>query len=212
MEIALALTSAFLFALGSVLQQKAGLDGPAAGSSSGLLLRMARRPVWIAGIACDGLGFVAKAAALGIGSLAVVQPLLVTSVVFALPLGVWLTGQRVRRAEVAAAAVVVVALAVFLIVANASGGKNEAPLRDWLIAAGVCGVTCAPLVFLGRSGPPRHRSRRKKADMIAPNGMNSNIHLVGPWHSGRRGWATGRAGTPLPFLYPSTQCGQARIL
>jgi drug/metabolite transporter (DMT)-like permease len=157
-EIALALTSAFLFALGSVLQQKAGLDGPAAGSSSGLLLRMARRPVWIGGIACDGLGFVAQAAALGIGSLAVVQPLLVTSVVFALPLGVWLTGQRVRRAEVVAAAVVVVALAVFLIVANPSGGKNEAPLSDWLLAAGVCGVICAPLVLLGRTGPPRHRA------------------------------------------------------
>jgi hypothetical protein len=67
-EIGLALVSAVLFALGSVLQQKAGLDAPSAGASSSLLLRMARRPVWLAGIASDGLGFVAHAAALGIAA------------------------------------------------------------------------------------------------------------------------------------------------
>ena len=52
MDVVLALAAALLFALGSVLQQKAGLDEPDAttGSSSGLLLRMARRPVWLAEI------------------------------------------------------------------------------------------------------------------------------------------------------------------
>jgi drug/metabolite transporter (DMT)-like permease len=137
-EIVLALTSALLFALGNVLQQKAGLDQSSAGPSSGLLLRMARRPVWLAGIASDGLGFVAQAAALGIGRLAVVQPLLVSSVVFALPLGVRLSGQRVRRSDVAAAALVAVALVGFLIIASPSGGRREAPLTDWLIVAIVC--------------------------------------------------------------------------
>ena len=97
MEVVLALLSALLFALGSVLQQKAGAAAPSIGTSSGLLLRMARRPVWLAGIGCDGLGFLAQAAALGVGRLDVVQPLLVTSVVFALPLGAWLSGQRVGR-------------------------------------------------------------------------------------------------------------------
>ena len=62
---------------------------------------MARRPVWLAGIAADALGFVAQAIALTIGRLAVVQPLLVSSVVFALPLGVKLTGQKVHRIDVA---------------------------------------------------------------------------------------------------------------
>ncbi len=87
MDVLLALVAALLFALGTILQQKAGLDEPTDGASSGLLLRMAQRPVWLAGIAADALGFVAQAAALGIGRLVVVQPLLVTSVVFALPLG-----------------------------------------------------------------------------------------------------------------------------
>ncbi len=158
MEIALALTSALLFALGSVLQQKAGFDAPSAGARSSLLLRMARRPVWLAGIASDSLGFLAQAAALGAGSLAVVQPLLVASVVFALPLGVKLGGQRVHRGDVAAAAVVVVALVGFLTIAEPSGGRSEAPLSDWLIVAVACAAACVPLTLLGHRGPAARRA------------------------------------------------------
>lgn len=158
MEIALALVSALLFALGTVLQQKAGFDAPSPGTNSGLLLRMARRPVWIAGIACDALGFVAQAAALGVGRLAVVQPLLVASVVFALPLGVRLTGQRVHRTDVGAAVLVVLALVAFLTIASPAGGRREAPLGGWLVAAAVCGAVCAPLVLLARNGPRPRRA------------------------------------------------------
>lgn len=158
MEIGLALVSALLFAVGSVLQQKAGLDAPSAGAKSSLLLRMARRPGWLAGIASDGLGFVAQAAALGIGRLAVVQPLLLASVVFALPLGAWLSGQQVRRHEVAAAALVVVALTGFVTIANPSGGRREAPLTGWLIVAAVCALVCVALGLLGRHGPKPRRA------------------------------------------------------
>ena len=112
MDIVLALLAALLFALGTVLLQKAGMAEPEGGSSAGLLLRMARRPLWLAGIACAGLGFVLQAAALSLGRLAVVQPLLVSSVVFALPLGAKLTGQRVRRIDIVAALMVTAALVV----------------------------------------------------------------------------------------------------
>jgi drug/metabolite transporter (DMT)-like permease len=158
LEIGLALVSALLFALGSVLQQKAGLDAPSLGASSSLLLRMARRPVWLAGIGADALGFVTQAAALGIGRLAVVQPLLVTSVVFALPLGVWLSGQRVRPGDVGAAVMVVIALIGFIIIADPSGGRREAPLTGWVIAGVVCVVVCVPLELLGRHGPKARRA------------------------------------------------------
>ncbi|MDO8188461.1 DMT family transporter [Conexibacter sp. JD483] len=153
MEIVLALAAALLFALGTVLQQKAGLDEPevAAGSSGGLLLRMAKRPVWLLGIASDALGFVGQAIALTIGRLAVVQPLLVFSVVFALPLGARFTGQRVRRADVIAALVVTAALAVFLIAADPSGGRDDAPIGQWLIAGGALGGVSALLVLAART-------------------------------------------------------------
>jgi drug/metabolite transporter (DMT)-like permease len=193
-EIVLALISALLFALGTVLQQKAGLDAPSAGPSSGLLLRMARRPVWLAGIAADAVGFVAQAAALGIGRLAVVQPLLVVSVVFALPLGVRLSGQRVRRGDVAAAALVVAALVGFLTIASPSGGRREAPLGDWLVVAIVCAAVCAPVALLGRWGPaPRRAALLGSAAGVlfalsaaltkaVVDELHSGVpHLVGSW-------------------------------
>jgi drug/metabolite transporter (DMT)-like permease len=157
-DIVLALVAALLFALGTVLQQRAGMEAPSEGASSGLLLRMARRPVWLAGIAADGLGFLAQAAALGIGRLAVVQPLLVASVVFALPLGARFSGQRIRRVDVAAAALVVAALVAFLLIAEPSGGSDDAPLEEWLVAGAICALACAVLVLLGRRGSPPRRA------------------------------------------------------
>ncbi len=158
MEIVLALTSALLFALGTVLQQKAGAAAPSAGAHSRLLLRMARRPVWLAGIAADALGFVAQAAALRIGRLAVVQPLLVASVVFALPLGARIGAQRVHRGDVAAAALVVVALVGFLTIASPAGGRSEAPPSDWLTVGLACVVVCTPLALLAGRGPAARRA------------------------------------------------------
>lgn len=163
LEIPLALLAALLFALGTVLQQKASLDAPstAQGSHAGLLLRMAARPVWLAGIAADALGFGAQAIALTVGRLAVVQPLLVASVVFALPLGARLTGQRVSRRDVGAAVLVTVALAVFLLVANPSGGRGDAPLSAWLIAGAALGGGSALLALLARGAP-----RKRKAALL----------------------------------------------
>jgi drug/metabolite transporter (DMT)-like permease len=158
MDVVLALVAALLFALGTVLQQRAGLESPSEGASSGLLLRMARRPVWVAGIAADGLGFVAQATALGIGRLAIVQPLLIASVVFALPLGARFSAQRIRRVDVGAAALVVAALVAFLLIAEPSGGSDDAPLGEWLVAGGACAIACAALIFFGRIGSPPRRA------------------------------------------------------
>ena len=156
MAIALALGAALLFALGSVLQQKAGLDNPEAseGSSSGLLVRMAQKPVWLAGIAADGLGFVGQAVALTIGRLAVVQPLLATAMIFALPLGHWLTNQRVRRSDVGAAILVTLSLVAFLTIANPSGGRDDAPLGEWLVLGGVTVAICVPLFLASLKAKP----------------------------------------------------------
>src|ERR1700759_1464672 len=152
MDIALALAAALLFALGTVLQQRAGLEAPVEGSSSGLLVQMAKRPVWLFGILADAFGFIAQAAALGFGRLAVVQPLLVSSVVFALPLGARFTGQRVTRLDLGAAVLALPAPVAFLTLAAPSGGRADAPLGDWLIAIGACLAVCVPLVLAGRHG------------------------------------------------------------
>ena len=156
MEIVLALAAALLFALGSVLQQKAGLDDPESseGAGAGLLVRMAKRPVWLAGIASDALGFVGQAIALTIGRLAVVQPILATSMVFALPLGHRFTGQRISRSDVGAAVLVTVSLIAFLVVADPSGGRDDAPVGEWLLAGAVCAAICIPLVLASLRARP----------------------------------------------------------
>jgi drug/metabolite transporter (DMT)-like permease len=156
MYILLAVAAAFLFALGTVLQQRAAVREPAstARGAAALLLHLARRPVWLGGILADGLGFVAQAAALGLGKLVVVQPVLATTVVFSLPLGARLTSQRIGHRDVVAAIVVTAGLAAFLVVSDPSGGRDDAPVGDWLLAAIPIAVVCAALVGAGWRARP----------------------------------------------------------
>lgn len=158
MAIVLAIASALLFALGTVLQQRAGVSDATEGAHAGLMLRLARRPVWLAGIAADTLGFVTQAAALSGGRLAVVQPILVFSIVFAIPLGVRLSGQRVTRAELGAAALVVIALVGFLAIARPAGGHSDAPLHRWLVAGAAAAALCLPLLLAARRAAPARRA------------------------------------------------------
>ena len=124
MAVILAFGSAAVFALGTVLQQRVVMDAPEAKeASAGILFRLIRHPVWLAGIAAYGIAFGLQAAALGDGRLVVVQPILATTIVFALPLGVWLSAQRITRRDVIAAIVVTAGLALFLLLADPSGGR-----------------------------------------------------------------------------------------
>ena len=109
MAVILAFGSAAVFALGTVLQQRVVMDAPEAKeASAGILFRLIQHPVWLGGIAAYGIAFGMQAAALGDGRLVVVQPILATTIVFALPLGVWLSSQRITRRDVIAAIVVTV--------------------------------------------------------------------------------------------------------
>jgi drug/metabolite transporter (DMT)-like permease len=154
MAVALALAAALLFALGTVLQQRVAAAAPGEEAMrAGFLVRLARQPQWLAGIAADTGGFVCQAAALGIGRIVVVQPLLATSVVFALPLGTWLGDQRVGRRDWLAALLVTGGLGVFLVVGDPQGGRDDATTAAWLISGAVIGAAAAGLA-LGASGRP----------------------------------------------------------
>ena len=135
LAIIVALVSAALFAVGSVLQQRAATDVPDDEAlGMGLVTRLVRRPIWLAGAAGDTLGYVAQAAALGLGSLVLVQPLLATSLLFALPLGAWWAGRRLRRSDGVWAVVLTAALGVFLISGQPTAGVDTASIGTWLVA------------------------------------------------------------------------------
>jgi drug/metabolite transporter (DMT)-like permease len=141
--------------VGSVFMQKGAMQETGEEAmKAGFLLKLVRKPVWLLGLAGDGLGYAAQAAALGVGKLIVVQPLLVSSVVFALPLGMKFTGQRVGKREVVGAIAVTVGLAAFTIISNPTAGKDDAPIRDWLVAGAVLGGIAAVLVVLARGRKP----------------------------------------------------------
>ncbi|MDD7940958.1 DMT family transporter [Actinomycetospora lutea] len=154
---ALAVLAALLFAIASVAQRGAAADVPDDEARGGrLILRLVRSPRWWAGTVGDTGGFVVQAAALGVGSLLLVQPLLVTTVLFALPLEARLTGRRIGRSEVRWALVLVAALALFVVIGEPTAGEDRAPLRHWLPALVVLLILLAGCVLLaGRKRGPR---------------------------------------------------------
>src|SRR3954469_16809108 len=155
LTLALALGAALLFAAGTVYQEKvAATASDEEAASAGFLIRLAKKPQWLLGIALDAGGFVCQAAALGVGKLVVVQPVLATSVVFALPLGRLITGRRTNRIEVAAAVAVTAGLALFLVVANPPGGSDDATTAGWIISSAVIAAVSAVLVIVGLRGGP----------------------------------------------------------
>ncbi|MGC1812665.1 MAG: DMT family transporter [Solirubrobacterales bacterium] len=158
MSVILAFGSAAVFALGTVLQQRVVMNAPEAKeASAGILFRLVQHPVWLGGIVAYGIAFGLQAAALGDGRLLVVQPILATTIVFALPLGVWLSAQRITRRDVIAAIVVTAGLALFLLLADPSGGKDDAPVGQWILdGAVVIGVSAGLLAAgLARVGALR---------------------------------------------------------
>jgi drug/metabolite transporter (DMT)-like permease len=159
MAIPLALAAALLFSLGTVLQQQvAATASEEEARGAGFLLSLARQPRWLAGIVADGLGFVAQAAALGLGRIVVVQPLLATSVVFALPLGARFEHKPVSRPEILGALAVTAGLGAFLVLADPGGGVNNASATAWVVSFAVAAVLCSALTLSARGRVPVHRA------------------------------------------------------
>ncbi len=125
-----ALVAAMLIALGAVAQQRAAAAVPEGTSLFGSLLRS---PRWWSGVVGDAGGYAMQVVALAFGAVLVVQPILVSALVFALPLSARLNGQRVTARAATAALVLVAALALFLIVGDPTAGEDTAPFRDWLV-------------------------------------------------------------------------------
>jgi hypothetical protein len=138
---ALAVLAAALFAVAAALQQRAAATAPDDGAGGlGLVSALARQPLWWAGSAADVAGYAAQAAALGLGSLLLVQPLLVTSLLFALPLGARWSGRTLRRADRTWAVLLAAALVVFVVTGEPTAGIDRAPPGEWWRAAVVLGV------------------------------------------------------------------------
>ncbi|WP_458690264.1 DMT family transporter [Nocardia tengchongensis] len=142
--VACAFIGAALFAVSAVAQQRAAADVP---EGDALLAKLIRNPRWLAGLIGDAGGFAFQVAALALGSVLVVQPILVTALVFALPLAAHYSGRRVTAVMWMQAAALSLALACFLVVGEPTEGVSEAPWHRWVLPlAVVTGVVVVSIV------------------------------------------------------------------
>lgn len=153
LAIVLALAAAALLAVGSVAQQRTAATVPDDEARGlGLIRRLVRQPMWWAGAVGDTGGYVVQAVALVFGSVLLVQPVLVTTLLFALPLGAWWTGRRLRRSDWVWAIVLAVALAVFVVTGDPTDGVATADVSAWLpTGIALLVVLAVSLAVAGRS-------------------------------------------------------------
>jgi drug/metabolite transporter (DMT)-like permease len=152
----LALGAAALFAVGAVAQQQAAAENPEAGGLR-LIGRLLTSPRWLAATFGNLMGYALQASALAAGSLLVVQPILVTTLVFALPLGARWNHRVISRREVLWAVALCGGLAVFLLAGTPEGGHDVAPFRDWLPAL----LTCSAVVVVAATIATLSTGRRR---------------------------------------------------
>ena len=150
----LALIAAVAFALAATLWQRASLALGIKPGDAGALVRLVGSGVWLLGLVAQGVGVVLQAAALDRGRVAIIQPLLVTTIIWAMPLGYFLTKQVITWRHILGAAIVVAGLAVFASVGDPAAGNDNAAASTWLAALLVVVAVCASLLLFSRRGGP----------------------------------------------------------
>jgi drug/metabolite transporter (DMT)-like permease len=124
--VAAALAGSVFTAIGIVVRQRATMDVPAHRGVSALMLStLVRRPLWWAGTWAAVVGYGFYAVALAYGSLLLVAPLLVSALLFALPLSAWLADRKVTPTEWGWALLLTLALGVFVALARTAPGDYD---------------------------------------------------------------------------------------
>ena len=143
--VVLALGAALFIAIGDVMHQRQAheVTDEQVGHAA-LFLRLLRDRRWWFGSLVAACGFALQAAALGFGSVLLVQALLVTSLLFALPINARLSHRPVTRWEWTWAALLAASVAVIVTVGNPTAGHSRASFETWGAVAAVLG----PLLVL----------------------------------------------------------------
>ncbi|OBI79423.1 DMT family transporter [Mycobacterium sp. E740] len=140
LAVLFALGAALFIAVGDVIHQRQAhevTDEPV--SHLALFTRLLRDRRWWLGSFVAAGGFALQAAALGLGSVLLVQALLVTSLLFALPIHARLAHRRVTRWEWTWAALLAASVAVIVTVGNPTAGHSRASWETWTAVAVVLG-------------------------------------------------------------------------
>src|SRR6202167_1920554 len=148
--ILFALGAAFSNALNMVTQHIASISDPGHTKGWRFVRYLASNPLWLFGWVALAGSFVFQALALHNGQMSVVQPLLVTELVFALVLRRLWIRQEIRTVTWWAAAVTCGSLALFVAVSEPTGGHAEPTSSAWIgatVAAGGAALGAAPAIL-----------------------------------------------------------------
>jgi drug/metabolite transporter (DMT)-like permease len=136
------------------------------------LLRLARRPVWLLGLASMILGFVLQISALRSGALVLVQPILALELVFVFGYMAVLGSRRPKLHDWMATVAMCAGLGLFLLAAAPSGGRPHAQGHSWWLA----GLACLAIVTAALTVAfPRHHSGLSPARRAAILGAATGI-------------------------------------
>jgi drug/metabolite transporter (DMT)-like permease len=159
MTVLLAVLAALVYGAAVAVQHREAAEMDAASSlRPRLLLGLMVRPLWLLGLLGDVGGFALQTAALTLGSLVVVQPILTLSLVVSLLLGARFAARRLQTWEWGSVGGLLAGLSVFLVVARPTSHSDAvASPRRWLVTlAAVSGLTLlAVIVGKTRAGPRR---------------------------------------------------------
>jgi len=174
--VVLALAASFCTATSSVCQRVGAATAPGGDTfSPKLLLYLVRQPIWLAGVGSMILGFVFQITALHFGSLALVQPILATELLFVFAYMAIIGTQHVMRTDWMAAAAMALGLGVFLFTAAPSGGHSHASGTAWwfagISALGLAGVATAA-AYIPQRGRGRASSGRRAATLGVATGVS----------------------------------------
>lgn len=118
-----------------------------------LMRRLLARPVWLLGSVAGIGGVVLQVLALAWGLLIVVQPLLVTGLLFALPASMLVQRRRPALAEWWWAVLLAAGLALFLLAARPHGTAGHPIDPHRILIATACAGTLAVLAVVAGAGP-----------------------------------------------------------
>jgi drug/metabolite transporter (DMT)-like permease len=166
--IVTSVAAAVLYGTGAAVEQRQAATAPESSAGRpGLLLHLARQPLWLAGIAAQIAGFAAHAVALRSGPLATVQMLVALELVVAVVIvRVW-SGRPLRRACWSAALVVVAAIAAFLALTSRSADRQGAGSPHHAVAAAALGAAIAGAAAMAAAIVGLRAAGRRRAVLLA---------------------------------------------
>lgn len=143
-----ALSSAAFFAVGSSLQHRSAGSAPKS-SKRRMVLTLARRPGWLLGAGLGAVAFALHATALKLGDLSLVQPIILSGIVFTVFARSALDRRLPSRGEIAWVALTWAGLALFISMLR-PGDPHRPDKTEALIMVGIGLAVVAVLALVAR--------------------------------------------------------------